>query len=215
MDKLSAVLTGDLIGSTDFSPNWVERSMHILGQAASCIEQTTPNHTTRFTRNRGDGWQLHLDHPGDALWVAVYLNASLKADPQSLATRIAIGIGGVQSFGATGLAAASGTAFTHSGRALDGMVAVGQILALSGTATDDLQRSLLAFIADRIKGWSREQAEVMIRYLDARSPTQAEVAAEIGITRQAVGARLQAAGSSLIYQACDAFKDHFDRMGQP
>ena len=82
-----------------------------------------------------------------------------------------------------------------------------QTLTLAGETTDAIQRSLIDFMADRISGWSLEQAEVvelMIRYGE---PSQKDVADRLKITRQAVGARLQAAGYALIWRATDAFRD--------
>jgi DNA-directed RNA polymerase specialized sigma subunit len=82
-------------------------------------------------------------------------------------------------------------------------------LALAGDATDDIQRSLLSFIQDRMEGWSREQAEVVeLKLRPNHNPTQGEIATRLGITRQAVGARLQAAGFDLIQRACDAVYNH-------
>ena len=209
MDKLAAVLTGDLIGSTEAEPSQVERSMDVLAEAAAFIAKETRNHSTRFTRYRGDGWQIHLEYPGDALWAAVYLNAALKTDPQCLATRIAIGLGAVAKLGAFGLGAAGGAAFTYSGHALD-LMRASQTLTLAGETTDAIQRSLIDFMADRMSGWSLEQAEVvelMIRYGE---PSQKAVADRLKITRQAVGARLQAAGYALIWRATGAFRDRHE-----
>ena len=151
---LAAVLTGDLIGSTEVDPSRVEHTIATLAEAASVFNNENPS---RFTRYRGDGWQINLKRPGNAVWAAVYLNACLKADPQCLNTRIAIGIGTVESLGAVGLAGANGTAFVASGRSLDSMTA-GQTLALAGEKTDAIQRSLLNFLEHTISGWSREQA---------------------------------------------------------
>ena len=229
MSNLVAVLTGDLIGSTKADLGRVERSMTILAQAAEFIERETKNRSTRFSRSYGDGWQMYLDHPGDSLWIAVYLNALLKADPHSLPTRIAIGIGEVESLGATGLAGARGSAFTSSVRTLVAMQP-GQTLALEGDPTDDMQRVAVAFIEERMSGWSREQAEVMklklvfmepnldeitthlVRRLDL---TQGEIASQFEITRQAVGARLQAAGYKVINRACYVFRECFEPKEAP
>ena len=208
MEALTAVLTGDLIGSTEAIPDRLERSMAALAHHASLIGPDT-----RFTRFRGDGWQIYLPRPQDFLWVAVYLNAVLRSDPRGcLPSRIAIGLGRTDRLGPAGLSGASGTAFIHSGRALDAMVRVGQNIALAGEATDDIQRGIIAFIDDRITGWSQEQANVaMLRLTPQTDPTQTEIAAILGITRQAVSARFRAAGLSLILNACYAFRDHFQR----
>ena len=207
----AAVLSGDLIGSTNAAPSRIDHSMALISSAAARVSIDS-----HFTRYRGDGWQIYLAEPRLFLWATVYLNAVLKADPKGLPTRISIGLGTANNLGESGLAGASGTAFVHSGRALDASNAVGRTLALSGEGTDDVQRSLIAFVEDRMNSWSPEQAEaVALKLAPARvfpdsMPTQDEMSLALGISRQAVGARLKAAGWALIYNACVAIHDHFE-----
>lgn len=211
MNKRVAVLTGDLIGSTEGGVDRIERSMALLRSEAALISEKT-NSDTRFTRYRGDGWQIYLENPGDFLWAVVFLTAVLKADAHgSLPTRIGIGLGTAAGLGATDLSSASGTAFIHSGRALDDMK-VGETLDLAGDATDDIQRAVIYFIDDCMSGWTQEQAEAVALILTPGTNwTQARMAYELGISRQAVGARLKAARYARINDAKDAFHSHFDK----
>ena len=210
MAKLTAVLTGDLVGSTGVETGRVDRSMEEIASAAARLIPAS-----RFTRYRGDGWQMFLPEPHRFLEAAIYLNAVLKSDPASLPTRISIGLGGADNLGGNSLAGASGTAFINSGRALDTMVA-GRTLVLSGEATNKIQQSTLFFVEDRIQHWSREQAEVIAMKLTPNPrvpdswPTQDEMSLALGITRQAVGSRLKAAGWALLLNAYLAFQDHFE-----
>lgn len=207
-------MTGDLIGSTHVDPARIDHTMSAIGEATAFIGRETDAHFTRF---RGDGWQLYLRDPGDFLWVAVYLNAVLRADPDCINTRIAIGIGAINDLGKEDLSGASGEAFTNSGRALD-KIGAGEILALAGAKTNTLVLCLLGTIADYIADWSLEQAEVVKAMLDSRQlgqndsprpPTQSDIAQKLGITRQAVAGRLKAAHFARIYQASFAFRDHY------
>lgn len=208
MANLSAVLTGDFIGSTDAASERLANSMAVLAKEAEIIGDAI-DHDTRFTRFRGDGWQIHLPHPRHFLWVTVYLNAVLRSDPElCLNSRIAIGLGQTDSLGTTNLSDASGSAFVHSGRALDDTMVLGQIIALEGEGTDGIQRSAIAFVDNLITNWSPEQAEVVTLDLSPGPMTQAEMAAILGISRQAVGARLHAAGGRLMRKALDAFFNH-------
>ena len=211
MPHFAAVLTGDLIGSTDAHPAQVEKSMAVLAQAAAFLDEKPVSQCTRFTWDQGDRWQIHLRTPGRFLNVAVFLNALLRSEPNTLRTRIAIGLGMVENLGDTGLGRASGSAFTASGRGLASMIVVGQTLTLAGQGTDDIQRSTLAFIDDRMSNWSQEQAEVVKLKMTYGDLSQGEIAAKLGISRQAVGARLQASGYALIRRAGDAFHDHFNK----
>ena len=208
MTTCAAVLTGDLIGSTEGGTDRIEQSMKVLRKAAARITETT-NSDTRFTRYRGDGWQIYLENPGDFLWAAVFLTAVLKANPQCLPTRIGIGLGTAAGLDATDLSSASGTAFINSGRALDEMM-VGATLDLKADATDDIQRAVIYFIDDLMSGWTQEQAEAVGLILTPGTIwTQARMADELGISRQAVGARLKAARFARINDTKDAFYRHF------
>lgn len=211
MAMFAAVLTGDLIGSTAAAVSRIDHTMALISTAAARVSVTS-----QFTRYRGDGWQILLPDLRHFLWTAVYVNAVLKADPDGLPTRISIGLGTANTRGDSGLAGASGTAFVHSGRALDAAIASGRTLLLTGEGTDDIQRTVIAFVEDRIHSWSPEQAEAVALKLTPdkvfpdSTPTQDEIALALGISRQAVGARLKAAGWALIYNACIAVHDHFE-----
>lgn len=206
MEHLAAVLTGDLIGSTSAEPDRVERSMVVLEREAGLMDSDS-----RFTRFRGDGWQILLRRPSKFLWSTVYLGARLKADPQAtLASRISIGLGQVERLGSGTLSDASGSAFVNSGRGLDEMVREGQTIKLTGAPADDIQRAALAFVADRMERWSPEQAQaVSLKLRGGNDITQGEMAEQIGITRQAVAARLHSAGFALIEATITAFQRHY------
>lgn len=203
MKPQAAVLTGDLIGSTEVATAQVEAAMNVLAETAKKIGSTT-----FFTRSRGDGWQLFLDDPGHCLWATVFLVANLRTAELGLETRISVGLGSAELRGSN-LSEAWGTAFIASGRGLDEMPK-GQMLALEGEGTDAFQRRIFAFVEDRIRRWSREQAESMALTITGEDTlTQSELARLLGVTRQAIAARRQAAGYDLIVGAFNDFYDHF------
>lgn len=202
-----AVLTGDLVGST-------EAGRQAIDSAIARLEQTAQNigSDTRFTRYRGDGWQIFLDDPGDGLWAMLYIHACLRAN-RGLESRMALGIGEAYGLGETSLTIAGGSAFLTSGRTLDEMKG-GQLIALATRvyrrdgqeSTDKLHLRLIAMLDDRLRNWSPEQAEVMALELDpGGAPTQKEMAEQLGITRQAVAARLRAAGDAQFRAAARDF----------
>ncbi|MFN4171495.1 MAG: hypothetical protein ACK4GW_07050 [Pseudorhodobacter sp.] len=197
-----AILTGDLVGSTDAPAGRVSDTMILL---AAIAREIGPD--CRFTRHRGDGWQMALTEPGDCLWACLYILARLRADPDALPSRIAAGIGAYHPTDATDLSTAMGPAFTASGRALDQM-ARGQYLALSGKKTeiDRFRKLAFAFAEEHAIRWSKEQAEAMAHALHPDAPTQEQIAQALGISRQAVGLRLKAAGYHVLDQACLAFR---------
>lgn len=210
MSRTVAILTGDLIGSTEAPPEAVERSMQIIADCAREIGQSTD-----FTRFQGDGWQLRLVRPGDCLWACLLILARLRAQPEAPGTRIAVGIGEEYPTDARNLSTAMGPAFTASGRALEQMKP-DRLLALDGPkGSIDPFRKLAFTIAGDLAGrWSVSQAEAMALKLDPASPADRReanerVARSLGITRQAVDARLKAADYHLLDDMTQAFLDAY------
>jgi hypothetical protein len=214
MTLLYAVLTGDLIRSTKASPLKLEATMANIADTARLLSQYT-GEDTKFTRFRGDGWQLVLS-PAFYLRAVALISARLKADRQTLQTRFGIGIGTVESFGATDLRDAHGTAFEHSGHALDSLTR-DQAIMLAGGAVAELGQ---AERAERLRGaiewsdaallpmfgfitrrWSQAQSEAIAIALENDNQTQATIAAKLGITRQALNLRLTGAGYGPIHNA--------------
>lgn len=172
-----------------------------MGLLAACAAEIDSN--TRFTRYRGDGWQICLEKPGDCLWACLYILATLQT-AKAISTRIAVGIGTEYPTNSKDLSAAMGPAFTDSGRALEQMKH-GQRLALAGEGVDDFRKLTFAFAEEYASKWSLEQAQAMLKALSPEQPTQDVIAAELGITRQAVGSRLRSAGNSMLARASFAF----------
>jgi hypothetical protein len=211
---LAAVLTGDLVGSSAAGSAAVQRAMVVLASAAEAIDHYART-DTRFTRFRGDGWQLLLDDPATSLWATLLLTARLRASDTGLATRIAIGIGPIESIGSDGLGDAGGAAFTLSGRLLDRMPA-DRRLGIKGPDQSPDQMSwqrgvtpwhsaILALIDHQTSRWTAAQAEAVALALEHADETQAQLAARLGVTRQAVQSRLAGAGLAALEPALNAF----------
>jgi hypothetical protein len=203
MKPQAAVLTGDLIGSTNATPETVDGAMNLLSFTAHRIWPLS-----RFTRYRGDGWQIYLANPGLGLAAMLLLSTKLRA-AGGLETRIALGLGTANIGADIGLATASGSAFTASGRALDNLEPTRR-LVLAGEGVDLLHMRLIAMIDRQTANWSKEQAEVIEMLLSPKGPpTQSLMAERLGISRQAVAARIHAAGFDQINWAANDFLAHF------
>ena len=191
-----AVLTGDLIGSTALARDDVERAFVALSEAAEAIGgwQRTP---ARFTRSRGDGWQLYLARPELALRAALTLRAALAAAGRTVETRIAMATGPGAPEPPEDLNEATGPAFTASGRALDALAGGATMAHASGGALGAAVR-----LADHIsRGWTEAQGRALLHMLPPDPPTRAEVGDRLGISRQAVDQALAAAGFPAIEAA--------------
>lgn len=210
MSPLHAILTGDLIGSTSAGPEALAQSMAALEQAAAEIALWPGGTDTRFTRSRGDGWQMALWGPGPGLRVAFVLQARLRALPQGLPTRLSLAVGRVDTLGSRDLSDAAGPAFTASGQGLDGMDRSHRLALALGRQTPFAQA--LAGLCDAVmRGWSREQAAALALALAPDRPGLAQIAERFGISKQAVNYRLTGAGIAPIRQALADWEDSFAR----
>ncbi len=198
--KVVAVLTGDLVASQKHDTAEIEAAMGRISATARTLSKMV-NADTRFTRFRGDGWQIVLGRAGLALRAALMIIADLKAENHQIETRISVGVGRWDNLGTGNLSDASGQAFFVSGSHLDDMpkhrrlaIAGGRDKAVHGVADRDWQAAIFdmaEWIANRL---TQPQAEAMAMALRDDWQTQDELAQRLGITRQAMQARLTGAG---------------------
>lgn len=203
-----AVLTGDLVDSTEAGAAAVETAFACLAAAADEIAGWMPGSNPRLTRFRGDGWQLLTEAPL-GLRAALHVLARLRA-AAAPGTRIAIGIGEAAQDAAADLAAARGTAFEASGRALDAMPRH-RTLAVAGAGLTALHPVVAELVAAHARRWSRPQAEAAALYLHPDNPTLTDIAARLGITPQAVNYRLTGGALQTIRTALRGWEDAFAR----
>ncbi len=210
MRPIQAVLTGDLIASAESTSDSVDEAMRSLELVAEEFGLWS-GHDTQFTRFRGDGWQLHLEDPGPTLAAALALVARLRAWRVGMETRIAIGFGTIDhpGTGKLGLADASGEAFSVSGRTLDRMPRHRRVAVAGPGMARDWHQALFEMALWIARRWTPEQAEVVSLALDPRARrTQAEIAEVLGVTRQAVQARLSGAGWDAVAGAVTVVREH-------
>ncbi|NHB77373.1 hypothetical protein [Rhodobacter calidifons] len=202
---LAAVITGDLVASSNRPVGLIDAAMRAIREAAITIADwhRTPT-DTRFTRFRGDGWQIVLAEPRLALRAAVVIQARLIA--LGMESRISIGVGTVDSLGTTDLSDAAGEAFALSGRGLDGLGGSWRF-ALNKTESAESDRIILVedqliadLLAERISKWTVAQAEAAALHLSspARVRTLFEIGQVLNISPQAVNDRLRGAGTATI-----------------
>ncbi|WP_126977395.1 hypothetical protein [Frigidibacter oleivorans] len=212
MPRHIAILTGDLIASTAAPSAALAATMQRLAEAADEIARWggAASAATRFTRFRGDGWQI-CTAPAQSLRAAVYLHACLRARRDLLATRIAIGLGPVDTLGSADLSDARGAALVASGHALDGMRR-SRVLAIAGPGIDARDRIILQLIEDILRRWTRPQAEAAALMLTIPAPTLDEAGRRLGITPQAVNDRLTKGGVQSLRDALAMWEE--DREAQ-
>jgi hypothetical protein len=194
---LVAVITGDLVGSSRHPADRIDAAMQAIQNTASLIGAwQTPPQDTRFTRFRGDGWQICLAQtPALCLRAALVISAALRAAELGITTRLSIATGTVESLGTRDLSDATGEAFHLSGRQLDRMPRSGQI-ELSGRAIGDRDQIIARLMFERASRWTVAQAEALALYMHPDNPTLVEIGARLGITPQAVNYRLGGGGAT-------------------
>ena len=207
-----AVLTGDLVNSRDAGRDRIDATMALLAETAMAIGSWC-RHPAQFTRFRGDGWQMMVGDASLALWAGVHILSTLRADADALATRVGIGIGSIDFHGDPDLRSAAGTAFVHSGEALD-LLTRRERMSIMGEEpyVSNADKAVCILLDERLRHWSRPQAEAAALYLRPHAPdgpdidepepeTQAAIAARLGISKQAANYRLTGAGAVAIREA--------------
>lgn len=74
-------------------------------------------------------------------------------------------------------------------------------MSIDGEGVTLLHKAIIALAAERAQRWSREQAEAVLLSMTNDSMTQGDAAQQLGISTQAVSARLSAAGFSAMMEA--------------
>ncbi|MGJ8623767.1 MAG: hypothetical protein ACSHW1_13450 [Yoonia sp.] len=206
MNQLHTVLTGDLIKSRQATSADIAAAFDCLQQTATDFGQVW-DIDLRFTRFRGDGWQVVLDVPGLTLHAIIHFTATLRAAKPDIATRIAAGVGTTDSLGTADLSDATGPAFFISGDHLDGM-SPKRRLALAGQGIGTAQCAIIDLTEFITLGWTAGQAQAVALAIQDYPRTHDEIAQDLGITRQAVQSRLAGAGFAYFENALYAIRNH-------
>ena len=201
-----AVITGDLIKSRAAETAAVDQTFDILRDAAASFGAAW-DLELRFTRFRGDGWQIILTKPGLLLDAFLYILASLKAGQTHITTRMSIGVGPVETLGTSDLSDATGPAFFISGDQLVGM-GRNRMVTLAGHGIGAEQVAIMDLAECIASGWTATQAEAVAIHLEGRLTRHEDIAEKLGVTRQAVQSRLSGAGLSYFDNALYAMRNH-------
>jgi len=204
-----AIISGDLVGSTRQSPDWIDRALDDIRKSAAVIASWVDEENLHFTRFRGDGWQILVSNPKLVLRAAITIYASLKAQPSGADTRMSLGLGDMAAWHGPDLSSATGSAFVASGQGLDAMKEDRRIV-ISGPGAQPLHKGMIVLMDDLIQGWSREQAEAISFMLGPSTPTQRDLAEQLGISPQATHARLKSARMGTVRQALTHWESAWD-----
>lgn len=203
MHHTAAVLTGDLIASTEAGQAAVDGAMAVIEALASQEAQISGD-DVRFARFRGDGWQIYCSDPTKVFRLTVLVLANLRSRPALAQTRLSVAVGGVSVLPESGLASASGEAFSTSGHALDGMTTQ-RLIFDSDEHGWPWKAPLFAYLDWQSQRWSAEQAEAVALAFRHDPPRKRNVSEVLAISRQAAEARLNGAGYGPLVDAEASF----------
>lgn len=200
-----AVLTGDIVSSrsTPDKRMWLTRLREIMEKKLG------PAKPLKWGVFRGDGFQVEVPKPADALRVAILIRAGLRSSPELHKTKIdaRIGIGiGERGYSAKSVNESDGEAYQLSGFALDSFNVQYRLQVKTPWSDVDQHMNVSLSLASAIiENWSVIQAETAGLWL-LENETQVEMAKKFKISQPAVhkrvnGGHLKAISNVLDYYA--------------
>ncbi|MDF1557764.1 MAG: SatD family protein [ANME-2 cluster archaeon] len=209
-EKIFAVLTGDLVGSSRFEIGTQRDDvLSILKDSFTKVESPDII-ASHFAIHRGDSFQGVLSMPEEALKAAIMIRANLLSNPMEknirLDARIAIGLGKIEYLPEDKVGEGDGEAFRNSGMELDRMKKGERNLTIKTPwpQTDKELQTECALLNALIHRWTREQAEAIM--YQVQGYTQEEIAKKLKISQSAVFQRLRTGGSWAVQAFLERFK---------
>ena len=187
-----AVLTGDLVNSTDLGREKIKRAFRALEDCAA-VQEDWHGAPLHFTRHRGDGWQVVLARPEMALRSALAFRAALRTEGVEFDSYMGIAEGQVEGEVGPDLNNETAPAFRNSGELLEDAKTHQTSRILHGSAA---ALGAAGVLADHIsRDWTPTQAQTVMPFLSPDPwPSYTEVAKALGKSRQAVAKSLEAGG---------------------
>ena len=203
-----AILTGDIVSSRSIPEKrpWLNRLHEIIDR------KTGLNKAPKWGIFRGDGFQIELTTPSDALRIALLIRSGLKSIPelheQGIDARIGIGIG-QKGYTSKSINESDGEAYYFSGAALDSLKGDQHRMQIKTPWSHiDVPVNLtLLFASAMIDEWTQAQAEIVWMKM-SEEKTQTEMAKKLKISQPAVHKRT--AGAHL--NEISALLSYFDEV---
>ncbi|GHA89124.1 hypothetical protein [Modicisalibacter luteus] len=193
-----SVLTGDVVGSQRIEDK--QALSHALDEGLSLLQKALGARSDRY---RGDGFQIAVPDPSQAMLAAILMRAALIRHSPSRSdlwdARIAVAIGEGRLPVTNHFSDAQEEAFVLSGRRLDLLGDSPDRLAIVTSAQDDDDHLALLtrFADDVVSHWSRFSAEVVSLSL-LYQESQQQLAKRLGRAQPTINRRLVAARWPLI-----------------
>lgn len=208
-----AVITGDFIGSSKLAPKDWDKLHFVMKESSRLLRKSfieiVPLEVDIF---RGDSWQMLVLDPAKALRLSLFYRATIRAKiaRPNLDTRIAVGVGKIDSIPETRVSEGHGEAYLLSGEALDWLNRSKAANMCFAHKDDEIAENfdvivrLIDAIATR---WTDKQALAISGAL--RGMKQEEIAEKLWdkrITQQAVAQHLSRAGWDPVEKGINYFE---------
>ncbi|MFP4469886.1 MAG: SatD family protein [Bacteroidales bacterium] len=218
-DRLFAVLTGDVAGSSRFSGEDRKKLLDGIKTSFIRIEEILGTDVIAFPFEifRGDSFQGVLGKPELALKAALIIRAGIRGSfkttlKDAVDARIAIGIGTISLMPQNSAGEGDGEAYRNSGPYLDKLEKAGRMLSIK-TPWDDINKELnveCALLDTIVNRWTAGQTDVVSEYL--RGLTQEEMAERLNVSQPAARKRIQAANLFQIEIMLRRYEEFFEKL---
>jgi hypothetical protein len=198
----AVVITGDIIGSSKFTPVKRKKLQNRLNSFIKNISGIYPDF--KAEQFRGDSLQCVLTkNKPAALRIVLSLYCFLAAE--SFKIRLSVGAGDI-SFSSNNIITSDGSAFHFSGENIDELKKRNELISVAAEDTQFNQEwkvhsASLNYLLERL---SNAQAEAL--HLQLQNARQEEIAKALHISQPSVHQRLQAAGWSVISPMLQRFE---------
>lgn len=198
-----AVLSGDIIRSTELSHDMYEKLLYTLHYQLTLI--CSRNSKNKFEITRGDSFQVLLEDPENAATYALLIRTSLKSENENYDCRISIAIGHDVSIRHT-ISKSTGDAFTLSGRTLNDMSSDTLKITTLQQPFNEHFNLLTKYLDHHISGMTERQCA--ITYLELKYQqhlTQKEIAELLGANRVSINRSIKTANIKLTTEYTQLF----------
>ena len=205
MDMIKGVITGDIIESSAIQ---IEYRDFLLESIRKIVDELNVIEPIKIEFFRGDSFQLVINHPENAILIAILLRAGLKSHtPKECKkpwdARLSLGVGTI-SYHADSIVLSDGEAFQYSGRKLD---EIGKRRLTVKTRWSDVNEELrvsTAFADDVVSSWSVSQSNASYQAL-LYNISQKEIAHKLQKSAQNISKLLGAAKVNLVQMYIDRY----------
>ncbi|MGM0423703.1 MAG: hypothetical protein ACQEQX_02140 [Thermodesulfobacteriota bacterium] len=217
-DKVYAVLTGDIIGSSRLSGEQRQELYQAMQRASARLQEAfvlaVPLEMDIF---RGDSWQLLVAEPEKALRIGLLYRLDIRTSFADKAdSRFGLGIGRILFLPGERVSQGEGPAFRLSGQALDSLPAYSSMgMALEPGRQQgwaELLQSCMVLLDTIVRGWTPKQALAVYGALLGWTQERIATLWQPRVSQQTIAEYLQKAGWANVKHFLQVFEASMSRF---